>query len=78
MEKSNEKIKNDEINEDLKKIENFAFIDINGTKIAIELLDSQKYENVEAIPIKTDFFGKKDFLTIKKGLLKSRNWIIQL
>ena len=67
VEKSNEKIKNDEINEDLKKIENFAFIDINGTKIAIELLDSQKYENVEAIPIKTDFFGKKDFLTIKKG-----------
>ena len=46
VEKSNEKQENNEINEDLKKIENFAFIDINGTKIAIELLDSQKYENV--------------------------------
>ena len=40
---------------------------MNGTKIAIELLDSQKYENVEAIPIKSDYFGKKDFLTLKKG-----------
>ena len=50
VEKSNEKQENNEINEDLKKIENIAFIDINGTKIAIELLDSQKYENVEAIP----------------------------
>ncbi len=67
VEKSNEKIENNDINEDLKNIENIAFIDINGTKIATELLDSQKYENVEAIPIKTDFFGKKDFLTIKKG-----------
>ena len=67
MEKSNENIEKGGINEDLKNIENIAFIDINGTKISIELLDSQKYENVEAIPIKTDFFGKKDFLTIKKG-----------
>ena len=67
VEKSNEKLEKGGINEDLKNIENFAFIDINGTKVSIELMDSQKYENVEAIPIKTDFFGKKDFLTIKKG-----------
>ncbi|WP_296856631.1 ARPP-1 family domain-containing protein [uncultured Methanobrevibacter sp.] len=67
MEKTNKNIENSEVNEDLNKFENIAFIDINGTKISIELLDSQKYENVEAIPIKSDFFGKKDFLTLKKG-----------
>ena len=67
VEKANKNIENSEAIEDLNKIENIAFIDINGTKISIELLDSQKYENVEAIPIKSDFFGKKDFLTLKKG-----------
>ena len=67
VEKTNKNIENSEVNEDLNKIENIAFIDINGTKISIELLESQKYENVEAIPIKSDFFGKKDFLTLKKG-----------
>ena len=67
MEKTNKNKENSEVNEDLNKFENIAFIDINGTKISIELLDSQKYENVEAIPIKSDFFGKKDFLTLKKG-----------
>lgn len=64
MEKSNKKI---EASQDLSNMENLAFIDINGTKISIELLESQKYENVEAIPIKSDFFGKKDLLTLKKG-----------
>ena len=67
VEKTNKNIENSEAIEDLNKIENIAFIDINGTKISIELLESQKYENVEAIPIKSDFFGKKDFLTLKKG-----------
>ena len=67
MEKTNKNIENSEAVGELNKIENISFIDINGTKIAIELLDSQKYENVEAIPIKSDFFGKKDFLTLKKG-----------
>lgn len=67
VEKSNKEIENSEIIEDLNKIENIAFIDLNGAKISIELLESQKYENVEAIPIKSDFFGKKDFLTLKKG-----------
>ena len=67
VEKTNKNIENSEVNEDLNKIENIAFIDINGTKISIELLDSQKYENFEAIPIKSDYFGKKDFLTLKKG-----------
>ena len=46
MEKTNKNIENSESIEDLNKIENIAFIDVNGTKIAIELLDSQKYENV--------------------------------
>ncbi|MGN0105358.1 ARPP-1 family domain-containing protein [Methanobrevibacter ruminantium] len=67
MEKSNKEIENSEIIEDLNKIENIAFIDLNGAKISIEILESQKYENVEAIPIRSDFFGKKDFLTLKKG-----------
>lgn len=69
MEKSNEKSIN-EIEgkiEGIEKIENFAFIDVGGTKISFELLESQKYENVEIIPIKSDSFGSKDFITIKKG-----------
>lgn len=67
VEKSNKEIENSEIIEDLNKIENIAFIDLNGAKISVEILESQKYENVEAIPIRSDFFGKKDFLTLKKG-----------
>ncbi|MDO5841931.1 MAG: tubulin-like protein [Methanobrevibacter ruminantium] len=67
MEKSNKEIEKSEIIEDLNKIENIAFIDLNGAKISVEILESQKYENVEAIPIRSDFFGKKDFLTLKKG-----------
>ena len=55
------------ISEDVEKLEKMAFIDVNGAKISIELLESQKYKNVEAIPIKSDEFGKKDFLTLKKG-----------
>ena len=62
MEKADKNISIDE-----EKVENFAFIDMNGVRICIELLDSQKYENVEVIPVKSDFFGKKDFLTLKKG-----------
>lgn len=67
VEKSNKEIEKSEIIEDLNKIENIAFIDLNGAKISVEILESQKYENVEAIPIRSDFFGKKDFLTLKKG-----------
>ena len=40
-------------------LDSFAFIDIAGNKISFELLDSQKYKNVEAIPIKSDSFGSK-------------------
>ena len=47
--------------------ENFAFIDVGGTKISFELLESQKYQNVEVVPIKSDSFGGKDFITINKG-----------
>ena len=65
MEKSNEKSVNDaNVKENL---ENFAFIDVGGTKISFEMLESQKYKNVEIIPIKSDSFGSKDFITIKKG-----------
>ena len=64
MEKSNEiSIKDKRIEE----LENLAFIDLGGNKITIELLESQKYKNVEIIPIKSDSFGKKDFITLKKG-----------
>lgn len=66
MEKSNENIiKDSEIVDE--NLENFAFIDVGGTKISFELLESQKYKNVEVIPIKSDSFGAKDFITIKKG-----------
>lgn len=64
MEKSNDNLKDES---KIKKLENIAFIDIGGTKITVELLESQKYKNVEAVPIKTDGFGSKDFITIKKG-----------
>ena len=37
VEKTNKNIENSEVNEDLNKFENIAFIDINGTKISIEL-----------------------------------------
>ena len=67
VEKSNKKTEINKVSEDLENLQNFAYIDLNGTRIAIELLESQSYENVEAIPIKSDFFGKKDFLTLKKG-----------
>lgn len=66
MEKSNEKVEI-KVEEDIGNLEKIAYIDINGTKITLELLESQKFENVEVIPVKTDFFGKKDFLTLKKG-----------
>ena len=64
MEKSNE---NTDSIEDIKNLENFAFIDVGGNKITIELQESQKYKNVEVIPIKSDSFGSKDFITLKKG-----------
>ena len=67
VEKSNKKAEINNVSDDLENLQNFAYIDLNGTRIAIELLESQSYENVEAIPIKSDFFGKKDFLTLKKG-----------
>ena len=57
----------DNVLKEEENLENFAFIDIAGNKISFELLDSQKYLNVEAIPIKSDSFGRKDFITIKKG-----------
>ena len=55
------------ISKDVENLEKMAFIDVNGAKISIELQESQKYKNVEVIPIKSDEFGKKDFLTLKKG-----------
>ena len=67
VEKSNKKAEINNVNEDLENLKNFAYIDLNGTKVAVELLESQKFENVEAIPLKSDFFGKKDFLTLEKG-----------
>ena len=63
--KSNEKAVNGEIKSE--NLENFAFIDVAGAKISFELLESQKYKNVEVIPIKSDSFGAKDFITLKKG-----------
>ena len=53
--------------EDIEPYQNMAYINFNGLNISIELMESQKYKNVEVIPIKTDSFSKKDFLTLKKG-----------
>ena len=66
MEKSNQDADNVEFKSE--NVENTIFLEINKTKISFELLESQEYENVEVIPIKSDFFGKKDFLTLKKGI----------
>ena len=57
----------DILKENEQNLESFAFIDIDGTKISFELLESQKYKNVEVIPINSDSFGTKDFITLKKG-----------
>ena len=64
MEKSNKENVNEK---KVNNLENLAFIDVSGTKITIELLESQKHKNVEVIPIKSDSFATKDFITIKKG-----------
>lgn len=52
---------------DIEPNKNTAYINFNGLNISIQLMESQKYKNVEVIPIKTDSFAKKDFLTLKKG-----------
>lgn len=61
------KADNSVLEENKENLENIAFIDAAGNKISIELLESQKYKNVEVIPVKSDKFGTKDFLTLKKG-----------
>lgn len=48
-------------------IENNVFMNFNGLKVSFELMEKQEYKNVTAIPIKTDKFAKKDFITVKKG-----------
>ena len=46
---------------------NTIFINFNGLNISLELMEKQSYKNMDIIPIKTDSFAKKDFITLKKG-----------
>ena len=47
---------------------NTIFMNFNGLNISLELMEKQSYKNFEIVPIKTDYFAKKDFLTLKKGI----------
>ena len=41
---------------------------IDGTDVSLELLESQKYKNMEVIPVKLNNCGNKDYLTLRRGI----------
>ena len=41
---------------------------IDGTVVSLELLESQKYRNMEVIPVKVNNNGNNDYLTLKRGI----------
>lgn len=41
---------------------------IDGTNVSLELLESQKYKNMEVIPVKINKNGHRDYLTLKRGI----------
>ena len=41
---------------------------IDGTNVSIELLDSQKFKNMEVIPVRINSHNPKDYLTLKRGI----------
>ncbi|MBR5503185.1 MAG: tubulin-like protein [Methanobrevibacter sp.] len=63
-----ESIEDMEISEKRDSIENTIFMNFNGLNISLEVLEKQTYKNVQVVPIKTDAFAKKDFITLKKGI----------
>ena len=63
-----ESIEDMEIIEKRDSIKNTIFMNFNGLNISLEVLEKQTYKNVQIVPIKTDAFAKKDFITLKKGI----------
>ena len=41
---------------------------IDGMKVSLELLNSQRYKNMEVIPVRIKNNGHKDYLTLKRGI----------
>ena len=41
---------------------------IDGTNVPIELLESQKYKNLEVIPVRINSSSNKDYLTLRRGI----------
>ncbi len=41
---------------------------IDGTNVSLELLDSQKFKNMEVIPVKINSNNPRDYLTLKRGI----------
>lgn len=41
---------------------------IDDIGISLELLESQKYKNMEVIPVKLNNIGNKDYLTLRRGI----------
>ena len=41
---------------------------IDDTNVSLELLESQKYKNMEVIPVKLNSCSNKDYLTLKRGI----------
>lgn len=43
-------------------------ISIDGTDVSLELLESQKYKNMEVIPVRINCNCSRDYLTLKRGI----------
>ena len=41
---------------------------IDGTNLSLDLLESQKYKNMEVIPVRINCNGNRDYLTLKRGI----------
>lgn len=41
---------------------------IDGMNVSLELLDAQRYRNMEVIPVRLNRNGHKDYLTLKRGI----------
>lgn len=43
-------------------------VEIDGTNVSLELLNAQKYRNMEVIPVKINSSSNNDYLTLKRGI----------
>ena len=43
------------------------YMNFNGLNISLDILEKQSYSNLTVFPIKSDYFAKKDFITLKKA-----------